>query len=111
MTRNHLNYMMFKMSMEAIKTHKFKDRNTYLMLKLLLRVWAVKELASDTAGLYEKGFFISGSGRILDEAFKSLLNDLRPHMVSLAEFSPATQTHIASTIGNEYGDIYEAQLA
>ena len=47
----------------------------------------------------------------MDDAFKSILKDLRPHMISLAEFSPVTQCHIASVIGNEFGDIYETQLA
>lgn len=103
----HLSYVMFRMARKQIRSYEFKDSNVRKVLKTLLRVFAVKELAADTAGLYERGFFTVGSGRLLDDSFKSILKDLRPHMIPLAEFSAATTTHIASVIGNEYGDIYE----
>lgn len=43
----------------------------------------------------------------MEGALKQNLIDLRPNMVSIAELLP--DASIPSTIGNEYGDIYENQ--
>ena len=46
------------------------------------------------------------------ESMKSALNQLRPHMVPLAELDTTSELDLTylSAIGNEYGDIYETQL-
>ena len=36
--------------------------------------------------------------------------DLRPNMIGLVEYGKSREMAIVSTIGNEYGDIYEKQL-
>merc|ERR1712151_468368 len=64
---------------------------------------------TDSEGLYETGFFGAGSSRLQTEAFKHLLVQMRPHMISLAEGFPMFDTN-HTVIGNKWGDIYEAQL-
>ena len=46
------------------------------------------------------------------ESMKAALNQLRPHMVPLAELDTTSELDLTylSAIGNEYGDIYETQL-
>ena len=57
--------------------------------------------------LYDTGFFKKGQYKLLDNSFKKLLVDLRPHMLGLVEhFSVGDLAD--SVIGNKYGDIYEA---
>lgn len=75
-------------------------------------MFALKQLTLDCGPCYETGFFGKGSDHLLNEAFKKALKELRPHMVNLVELnydSMIDQTHMSS-IGNEYGDIYEETL-
>lgn len=45
------------------------------------------------------------------DAFKQCLNELRPHMISLVETRVGKEDlNYMSSIGNQYGDIYENQL-
>ena len=44
---------------------------------------------------------------MLDSAFNETLVKLRPNMVAYAEVLNEATGKIPSTIGNEYGDIYE----
>ena len=74
----------------------------------MLANFALKYIISDPALLYESGFFGVGSGALLDAAYKQTLIDLRPDMLGLVELFPDV-SH-PSTIGNEYGDIYENQF-
>ena len=74
----------------------------------VLANFALKYIIVDPSPLYECGFFGAGSNALLDEAYKQTLIDLRPDMIGLVELLP-DQSH-PSTIGNEYGDIYENQL-
>ena len=68
-------------------------------------------LMKDSEGLYECGFFGKGSSRLMTESFKDLLIQMRPHMIPLVEGFPLNSEDIGySTIGNKWGDIYEAQL-
>jgi len=67
--------------------------------------FAIKQLESDMAILYECGFFGPTSRELLEEAHQQTLNDLRPQMIALCELPPFG-SH-PTTIGNEYGDIYE----
>ena len=74
----------------------------------VLANFALKYIIVDPALLYECGFFGAGSGALLDAAYKQTLIDLRPDMLGLVELLPDV-SH-PSTIGNEYGDIYENQF-
>ena len=70
--------------------------------------FALKQIMSDPLPLYDAGFFTSGSSsQLLEAAYEKTLTDLRPQMVGLAEINP--DMNFPTTIGNEYGDIYEAQ--
>ena len=71
----------------------------------MLANFALNQLRLDSSPLYECGYFGKGSARLLNEAHKKALMDLRPQMVSLAEVVPSM--YAPSTIGNYYGDIYE----
>ena len=71
----------------------------------VLANFALKYLIVDTAPLYECGFFTAGANDLLDAAYKKTLVDLRSQMIGLVELLPDS-SH-PSTIGNEYGDIYE----
>lgn len=75
---------------------------------LAMANFALKYLILDTAPLYECGFFRAGANDLLDTAYKKTLIDLRPDMIGLAEVIPEGAQ--PSTIGNEYGDIYENQF-
>jgi hypothetical protein len=72
-------------------------------------LFCLKQLRQDNQALYETGFFGPGAHVLLDEAFKHLLRELRPHMIPLVETCPVLDVGY-STIGNYYGDIVEAQL-
>ena len=62
--------------------------------------------------LYEIGFFGKGSVQMMNDAYNMLLRELRPHMIPLVELHDIENedSWLVSTIGNKYGDIYEAQL-
>lgn len=63
----------------------------------------------DSAPLYETGFFKRGSEGLLNESYKLALIELRPHMIPLIElnYDSIVDNSYLSSIGNEYGDIYE----
>ena len=86
----------------------FKDKNISSILNLVLKVFAVNQLMTENRGLYECGYFSRGSGKLLENAFKALLVELRPHMIPLVESMSLLDTLTDSVIGNKYGDIYEA---
>jgi hypothetical protein len=71
-------------------------------------MFAVKQIMSSNNALYETGFFQKGQNKLLEQAFKKLLVDLRPHMLGLVEWMSIGDV-LPSVIGNKYGDIYEAQ--
>ena len=97
------------MAKQHYSNHTFLDTRIRPILDLLLKIFAVKMLMKDSEGLYETGFFNARSSRLLTESFKSLLIQLRPHMISLVEGFPQVDTAF-TVIGNKWGDIYEAQL-
>ena len=70
--------------------------------------FALKQLQLDMNPLFEAGFFGPDSVDLLEAAYKQTLVDLRPQMLSLAEL--AFPCSAPTTIGNEYGDMYEMQL-
>ena len=63
--------------------------------------------------MYEAGLFGRGSVDLTQTSLNACLTELRPHLVPLAETGDIIQMEEfwnLSTIGNKYGDIYEAQL-
>lgn len=109
MAKYHMIYIMFLLSRQAITEYKYKDQNVKANLELILKIFALKQIQEDTHGLYECGFFTNGSGKLVDEALKTLLNQLRPQMISLVEIIE-TETFVGSAVGNYHGDIYESLL-
>lgn len=75
-----------------------------------MKLFAVHHLRKDPLNLYETGFFGPKSTKVMDEAYKKLLIDLRPHMIPLIEISPKFDNALLSAIGNKEGDIYETML-
>jgi len=110
MTRHHMNYMLALMAWEKKSTYHFRDFRIRPILDTLLKIFIIKELQTDLSHLYETGFFGPGAGALLDEGFKLVLQQLRPHMVNLVETSQSVETYNISFIGNKHGDIYEKQL-
>ena len=110
MTRIHLVYIIFKLARARIESAKTSDQNCKKYLEIAIKVFALKQLTIDHQSLYECGYFGFGSGKLLDQAYRSLLIELRPQMVSLVECFPEHCRFIPTTIGNEYGDIYEMQF-
>lgn len=109
MSKHHICYIMFSLTRDAIKAHRFVDPGVPAILNLLLRVYALKQICEDTQGLYECGFFARGSGKLIDETLKQTLRELRPQMVPLVEIID-DETYTKSVSGNKHGDIYEAMF-
>lgn len=105
-------YLCFLQYKRRVKRFEFKDGRTKEVLLLLAKVFALKQLTLDCTPLYETGFFGKNSDKLLNEAFKVALKQLRPHMVNLVElnYDSVIDGTGMSAIGNEYGDIYEEQL-
>jgi len=104
---------MFQMAIKNVLKHNFKDERNAALLKLLIQIYALNELASDNTLLYEAEFFGPGSVGLLQSSLNACLKEVRPHLVSLAETGDIIQMEDfwnVSTIGNKYGDIYDTQL-
>jgi len=84
-TTLHIQLKMFTLARQYYKDHDFTDLRIKPILDMMLRVTAIKMLMKDSEGLYETGFFGPGSSRLQTEAFKHLLVQMRPHMISLIE--------------------------
>ena len=110
MVKTHLTYILFKMSKERIDEYQFKDERTKIPLELMLKIFALKEITKDSVSLFDSGFFRPGSTRLVEASYKSLLVQMRPHMIPFIEFSPNFDKSLVTTIGNYHGDIYETQL-
>ena len=108
-TKLHTEFNVIRLARECYQGHKFTDSRIKPLLDMMVKIFAVKMLMKESEGLYETGFFSKGSKALLTESFKQLLVQLRPHMISLVEGHPLFDT-MFSTIGNKWGDIYEAQL-
>jgi len=62
--------------------------------------------------LYETGYLGKGSVKLMNDSMDSLMLELRPHLIPILEMTGLEKEDSwnLSTIGNKYGDIYEAQL-
>ena len=111
MTRLHLIYAHFKLARQNLDSQNASAPIKDILL-VCLKAFALRSLLLDSQTLYECGFFAKGSGRQVDLAYRESLKQMRPQMLPLVEsFSKAGDTKfVPSTIGNEYGDIYEMQL-
>lgn len=109
MSRHHITYIMFSLSREAVTAQQFRDPGVPAIINVLLRVYALKLITDDTQALYECGFFSRGSGKLINEALKATLLELRPQMVPLAELIDM-ESSIKSASGNYHGDIFESML-
>lgn len=109
MIKAHIQLVMFLMSMELIQKQKFKDEKCAPVLLLCVKIFAIKQLMSDTTPLYECGYFGDGSQQLLEDSMHFLLNQLRPHMIPLVECY-GVDGQDWNVLGNKYGDIYELQL-
>lgn len=98
MARTHIVYIMYERARNNIAKKNLKDENLKSVLNSLLANFALKELISEPALLYESGFFGQGSYQLMEGALKQTLIDLRPQMVSIAELIP--DVNIPTTIGN-----------
>jgi len=100
---------MFMKAWEYVSKWIFTDKKIAPILLLLVKVFALKQLTTETEGLYECGYFTEESPQLIDDSMQKLLKELRPHMIPLVE-SFAIDSADYNVIGNPYGDIYELQL-
>lgn len=98
MARTHIIYIMYERARNNIEKKDLKCANLKANLMTLLANFALKELISEPALLYESGFFQQGSFQLMEGALKQTLIDIRPQMVAIAELLP--DASIPSTIGN-----------
>mgnify|MGYP001947347753 CR=1 FL=1 len=110
MTRLHLVFITYRTAMEYVEENPFRDPNVKAFLVNALKVFALKQLQLDSQSLYESGYFRAGSGRLLDEAYNAGIAAMRPQMVGFVEILPEVTRTLPTTIGNDYGDIYEQIL-
>jgi len=108
-SRNHICYMMFSLTIDAFKAKQFKDPGVKAVLENLLKVFALKQILSDSTGLYDSGFFGRGDSKLLEGALDAQLKVMRPQMISLVELVDDSSFN-KTAAGNKYGDIYEMML-
>ena len=79
-------------------------------MELVGKIFCLSILLADGACVYDSGFLAPGTFRTMQKAMERCVAELRPQFLSLAE-TPYNPDHLTpSTIGNEFGDIYEQQL-
>jgi len=78
MTRLHMIYIVFRMARERLAASQFTDPNVKFVLETGIKIFALKQLTLDHQTLYESGYFGRGSGRLLDLAYRGLLETMRP---------------------------------
>lgn len=76
--RLHVIYMTFKLSCERIESMQVKDQNVRRNLEAAIKVFALKQILIDHSSLYEAGYFARGSGRLVDLAYRRILQEMRP---------------------------------
>ena len=95
------------MARELMNKQAFADKNVAKFLSNALKVFSLKQLIIDNQSLYESGHFGPGSGNLLNAAYNAALNEMRPQMIAYVECFKEPFEFVPSTIGNDYGDIYE----
>jgi hypothetical protein len=73
----------------------------------MLAIFGLSQLQEDSAALFESGYFTKGHYKMVIEALKKRINEIRPQLIPLVECGGF---EAVSSIGNYYGDIYETQL-
>ena len=107
MTKAHLIYICYERACKSLMAKKVADQNIKKAFMNLYANFALKQLSLDCVSLYETGFFGPGSNDLLLAAYKQTLIEMRPNVIGLVELLP--EGSYATSIGNKYGDIYEAQ--
>lgn len=106
----HLKVLQLRIFRRRIAEQKFKDPKVKEHLETLGKIFALDELLSDTAAVYDTGFFAPGSLSNLKTAMDELVVQIRPQLIPIVECLHLPDHVRPSTIGNSYGDIYEWQL-
>ena len=88
----------------------FKDVRCRHLLDLVGKIYCLELMLEDGSALYDSGFLAPGSHRAMQKAMERCVAEFRPHLLNLAESHYLPDHMCPSTIGNEYGDIYEQQL-
>lgn len=73
-------------------------------------MYCLQELLEDSSAVYDSGFLAPGTYRAMQIAMERCVAEMRPQFVPLAETIYMPDHVVPSTIGNEFGDIYEMQL-
>lgn len=85
MIKTHIQLVMFLMAMDYMDWYKFTDMHLVPIFQLCIKVFAMKQIMSDTQCLYECGYFSEGAQQLTDDSMHYLLTQLRPHMIPLVE--------------------------
>ena len=107
MAKLHLIAVCYERARKNIERRGVSDPNFKSLLLTVMANFALNSIKQDCTALFEAGYFGLGSKDLIEGAYKQTLTDLRPQIVPIAELLPDSST--PSTIGNEYGDIYELQ--
>ena len=110
MAKAHLAYSAFAIFLHELARKQFKCKNLRDITNTLAVLYGISELKKDSHCLYESGYFKQGSMDLIDEAFKIVLNKIRPQALSLVEIFDIDDKILMSAVGNSYGDIYETHL-
>lgn len=86
---------------------KIKCTNLKKHLVKLVTIYGLMELMKDSSVLYSCGYFKQGQQQQIIETLKTYIKDIRPQFLSLIESFDFDENLITSSIGNQYGDIYE----
>ena len=110
MIKAHMQYMVFNIFRTRIKQINFKDKRITQHMTLLCKILAIDNLLTQGGVVFDSGFFAQGSYQHLQQAFQICASELRPQMLNLTEAQFFPDDLLPSVIGNQYGDIYEAQM-
>ena len=107
MAHAHIMLVTFKYFLQTIEGDSIKCPKNKENLLNLARVYVMHELQQDSQPLYETGYFQVGTAPLLLQGMKHVIDLIRPQLIPLVEAWQISDSVIVSSIGNEYGDIYE----
>ena len=110
MTRAHFTYLQFHLFRTHFETHSFADARIPKLLTLIGKIHALVQLLSDGVAVFDTGFLAPGSLGSMNKALDTCIKELRSQYVPLSETLYQPDHMVPSSIGNEFGDIYECQL-